>query len=122
MRSQQRFFDTRVAPVLKGGRNKVVVIISDGLRYEVAMSCGRGSDSRIDSTPTSITCSASCPATPSSAWSALLPQAATLQPDDKGFVHVDGEPSAGTENRAKLLEPVGGTAIQAETFLEHDQG
>ncbi|MCQ7044107.1 PglZ domain-containing protein, partial [Escherichia coli] len=33
---QAKFFDNHVAPVVKDGRTKAVVIISDGMRYEVA--------------------------------------------------------------------------------------
>ena len=33
---QAKFFDRHVAPVVKDGRTKAVVIISDGMRYEVA--------------------------------------------------------------------------------------
>lgn len=116
VRSQQRFFDTRVAPVLKGGRNKVVVVISDGLRYEVAdeLRTRIRQQDRFDAELDHML--GVLPSYTQLGMAALLPHA-SLQPDDKGFVHVDGQPSAGTENRAKLLEPVGGTAIQAENFL-----
>lgn len=118
VRSQRQFFDAHVAPIVQGGRNKIVVIVSDALRYEVAeeLRSRIRKEDRFDATLDHLL--GSLPSYTQLGMASLLPNT-ILEPDGgpKAYVLVDGAPSSGTENRAKILEPVPGTAIQAEPLL-----
>lgn len=116
---QSSFYAKHVAPVITGGRNKAVVIISDALRYEAAeelASLIRRED-RFDATTSAVL--SVLPSYTQLGMAALLPHT-TLghAAGSKALVNVDGLPSAGTINRSKLLEPVGGVAIQAEDLIK----
>lgn len=118
VRSQREFFDTHVASVIKGGRRKIVVIISDGMRYEVAeeLRSRIRKEDRFDATIDHLL--GSLPSYTQLGMASLLPNK-SLEPDggSKAYVLADGAPTTGTENRAKVLQAVGGTAIQAEPLL-----
>lgn len=116
---QSSFYAKHVAPVITSGRNKAVVIISDALRYEAAeelASLIRRED-RFDATTSAVL--SVLPSYTQLGMAALLPHT-TLghAAGSKALVNVDGLPSAGTINRSKLLEPVGGVAIQAEDLIK----
>ncbi|MDC4232433.1 BREX-1 system phosphatase PglZ type A [Actinomyces sp. B33] len=114
---QSLFYKEKVAPLISGGRNKAVVIISDALRYEIADEFA----SRIRSEDRfSAILSARFGALPSYTqlgMAALLPHE-TLELTPEGLpVLVDGKPSNGTANRDKILKTVDGCALQATDIL-----
>ncbi|MDR2895081.1 MAG: BREX-1 system phosphatase PglZ type A [Propionibacteriaceae bacterium] len=114
--AQTSFFREQVEPFLKRG-NKVVVIISDGLRYEIAdelRSRIRETD-RFNAELSAM--SSTFPSYTQLGMASLLPHKA-LAFDDGDKVLVDGAASDGTKNRAKILSGVGGTAIQAGDFMK----
>ena len=120
--SQASFFDHYVAPVIRGGRKKAVVVISDAMRYEVAEELHsriRGEnkfDAKIDAVLGVL------PSYTQLGMASLLPHK-TLAHSEKGDpVLVDGQRSDGTANRAKILATVDGTAIQAKDFLKMKPG
>ena len=114
---QAKFFDNHVAPVVKDGRTKVVVIISDGMRYEVGeelASLIRNED-RFDASLSAVL--GVLPTYTQLGMASLLPQS-TLQLDPKALpVLADGKPTNGTANRNKILQVVNGHAIAAADVL-----
>ena len=116
---QQDFFSDRVKPVLDRNK-KVVVIISDALRYEIGdelVSLIRRED-RYDAVLESRL--GVLPSYTQLGMAALLPhRELRFAADGAGNVLVDGQSCMGTGNRAKILQQqVGnGTALQAEALL-----
>jgi len=113
--AQQDFYRERVEPFRKRG-NKVVVIISDGMRYEVADELGSRirEEDKFDADLTAMV--STFPSYTQLGMAALLPHQ-TLAFDDGDKVLVDGSPSDGTKNRGKILAAVGGKAIQETEFM-----
>ena len=114
---QAKFYDHHVAPVVKDGRTKVVVIISDGMRYEVAeelASMIRG-ENRFDASLSAVL--GSLPSYTQLGMASLLPQS-SLELDPVGLpVLADGKLTNGTANRDKILQSVNGHAITAAQVL-----
>lgn len=116
--SQSSFYDHYIAPLVRGGRKKAVVIISDAMRYEVAeelTSKIRGEnkyDAKIEAMLGVL------PSYTQLGMAALLPHNTLAHSQGGDPVLVDGQPSNGTVNRSKILATVGGTAIQATDFLK----
>ncbi|MGV0422719.1 BREX-1 system phosphatase PglZ type A [Corynebacterium sanguinis] len=114
---QAKFFDHHVAPVVRDGRTKVVVIISDGMRYEVAeelASMIRG-ENRFDASLSAVL--GSLPSYTQLGMASLLPQS-SLELDPVGLpVLADGKLTNGTANRDKILQSVNGHAITAAQVL-----
>lgn len=114
---QAKFFDRHVAPVVKDGRTKVVVIISDGMRYEVAeeLASTIRSKNRFDASLSAVL--GSLPSYTQLGMASLLPQS-SLELDPEGLpVLADGKPTNGTANRDKILKSVKGHAITAAQVL-----
>jgi len=110
---QAKFFDRHVAPIVKGGRTKAVVIVSDGMRYEVAEQLASmiRSEDRYDATLSAVL--GSLPSYTQLGMASLLPQS-ILALDPAGMpVFADGQPTNGTANRDKILQAVQGHAISA---------
>ncbi len=114
---QAKFFDLYVAPVVKDGRTKAVVIISDGMRYEIAeelASLIRG-ENRFDASISAVL--GSLPSYTQLGMASLLPQS-SLELDPNALpVLADGMPTNGTANRDKILQAVKGHAISAAEVL-----
>lgn len=114
---QAKFFDRHVAPVVKDGRTKAVVIISDGMRYEIAeelASLIRG-ENRFDASLSAVL--GSLPSYTQLGMASLLPQS-SLELDPNALpVLADGKPTNGTANRDKVLQAVQGHAITAAEVL-----
>ncbi len=114
---QAKFFDRHVAPVVKDGRTKVVVIISDGMRYEVAEELASmiRSEDRFDASLSAVL--GSLPTFTQLGMASLLPQS-SLELDPGGLpVLADGKPTNGTANRDKILQAVKGHAVTAAEVL-----
>lgn len=116
--SQSSFYDHYIAPQVRGGRKKAVVVISDALRYEVAdelTSKIRGEnkyDAKIEAMLGVL------PSYTQLGMASLLPHKTLAHSENGDPVLVDGQPSNGTANRSKILSSVGGTAIQATELLK----
>jgi uncharacterized protein (TIGR02687 family) len=111
------FFDRHVAPVVKDGRTKAVVIISDGMRYEVAEELASliRSEDRFDASLSAML--GSLPSYTQLGMAALLPQSSLELDPDALPVLADGKPTNGTANRDKILQAVKGHAITAAEVL-----
>jgi hypothetical protein len=121
---QRRFFEHWVEPFLFNHK-KVYVIISDGLRYEIAeelLSIIRREDRYEGLLEPMLS---TLPSYTQLGMAALLPnQIITLAENDSGAVNVDGINSQGTANRDKILKQAvetihhsHATALRAEDVL-----
>ena len=116
-RSQAAFYTDYVAPLVSDGRRKAVVIISDGMRYEVADELGARirRENKFEAELSAVL--GVLPSYTQLGMASLLPHS-TLELSPAGMpVYADGKPTHGTANRAKVLESVDGSAIQAEELL-----
>lgn len=118
---QASFFTRHVGPVVRGGRNKLCVVISDAMRYEVGdeLAARIRKEDRYEADLGAFI--STLPSYTQLGMAALLPnKTLEVKPADPNasFALVDGQPSWGTANRAKILAEVGGTAIKAESFLK----
>ena len=117
LRPQTAFYAEHVAPLIRDGRKKAVVIISDALRYEVAEELGTRIrqedrfDARLDAVLGVL------PSYTQLGMAALLPNKTIGHSKGGDPVLVDGRRSDGTANRSKVLGAVDGKAIQAEDLL-----
>jgi len=114
LRPQTAFYAEYVAPIIRDGRKKAVVVISDALRYEVADELGARirQEDRFDAVLDAVL--GVLPGYTQLGMAALLPHGMIGHSKDGDPVLVDGQRSDGTANRCKVLAAVGGTAIQAE--------
>lgn len=114
---QSKFFDRHVAPVVKDGRTKAVVIISDGMRYEIAEELASlvRSENRFEASLSAVL--GSLPSYTQLGMASLLPQS-SLELDPSALpVLADGKPTNGTANRDKILQAVNGHALTAADVL-----
>lgn len=114
---QAEFFKRHVAPIVKDGRTKAVVIISDGMRYEVAdeLASRIRSEDRFEASLSAVL--GSLPSYTQLGMAALLPNS-NLELSPEGLpVLADGKPTNGTANRDKILQAVGGHAMTAADVL-----
>lgn len=116
LRSQTAFYSRYVEPLVRDGDKKAVVIISDALRFEVADELGsliRQVD-RLDASLDAVL--GVLPSYTQLGMAALLPHATLKHSADAKTVLADDQPTNNTTFRSKILEAVGGAAIQAEDF------
>ena len=122
---QKEFFNRRVQPFLNK-ENKVCVIISDALRYEVGdelLNLIRKEDRFDASLEPALSM---LPSYTQLGMAALLPNKELKLTDaETGTVEVDGQNSQGLANRTKILNKATnerGTAIRAEDLRHLDKG
>ena len=117
MHLQTSFYRDRVEPVVRSGKKKAVVIISDALRFEVAEELGTRirKEDRFDATLDAML--GVLPSYTQLGMAALLPHDTLAHSSNGDPVLVDGRRSDGTTNRNRILEAVDGHAIQAEAVL-----
>ena len=113
--SQRSFYRDYIEQLLREDK-KAVVIISDALRYEIAEELGSRirQEDRFDAELTAVL--GVLPSYTQLGMAALLPHRTLKHSADGKIVLADDQPTNGTAARAKILESVGGTAIQAEDF------
>ena len=120
LRSQRLFFEHYIQRLLSDEK-KAVVIVSDALRYEVAdelrsrIRCEDRFDAELEPALGVL------PSYTQLGMAALLPHSVLTHSADGKTVLADGEPTNGTANRARVLQSVSGTAIQAEDFRALNQ-
>ena len=115
LRSQRSFYGDYVEQLVRDDK-KAVVIISDALRYEVAEELGSRirQEDRFDADLEAVL--GVLPSYTQLGMAALLPHRTLKHSADGKTVLADDQPTNGTAFRKKILEGVGGTAIQAEDF------
>lgn len=115
MRSQRSFYGDYVEQLVRDDK-KAVVIISDALRYEVAEELGSRirQEDRFDADLEAVL--GVLPSYTQLGMAALLPHRTLKHSADGKIVLADDQPTNGTAFRKKILETVGGTAIQTEDF------
>ena len=115
LRSQKTFYRDYVEHLVREDK-KAVVIISDAMRYEVGEELGLRirQEDRFDASVDAVL--GVLPSYTQLGMAALLPHTNLKYSPDANVVLADGQPTNGTANRKKVLEGVGGTAIQAEDF------
>ena len=114
--NQYQFFKKHVSPLLNATpKRRVVVIISDALRYEAAVElCDRINHKRY-SEATLTSQLGVVPSYTTLGMAALLPhQRLEYKPSVSDDVFVDGLSSKGTASRNKILSAHGGLAVTAE--------
>jgi uncharacterized protein (TIGR02687 family) len=116
LRSQTAFYARYVEPLVRDGDKKAVVIISDAMRYEVADELGSliRQEDRFDASLEAVL--GVLPSYTQLGMAALLPHSTLKHSADARTVLVDDRPTNNTTFRGKILEAVGGSAIQAEDF------
>ena len=114
--SQTEFYVRYVEPLVRDGDKKAVVIISDAMRYEVADELGSliRQEDRFDATLEAVL--GVLPSYTQLGMAALLPHSTLKHSADAKTVLADDQPTYNTTLRSKILEAVGGSAIQAEDF------
>ncbi|MCS7484803.1 BREX-1 system phosphatase PglZ type A [Umezawaea endophytica] len=116
LRSQADFYSRFVEPLVRDGDKKAVVIISDAMRYEVADELGSliRQEDRFDANLEAVL--GVVPSYTQLGMAALLPHSTLRHSVDAKTVLADDQPTNNTAFRSKILEGVGGSAIQAEDF------
>jgi uncharacterized protein (TIGR02687 family) len=116
LRSQTAFYSRYVEPLVRDGDKKAVIIISDSLRYEVADELGSlvRQEDRFDANLEAVL--GVLPSYTQLGMAALLPHSSLKHSADAKTVLADNQPTNSTAFRSKILEGVGGSAIQAEDF------
>ena len=115
IRSQRSFYGDHLDKLVRGDK-KAVVIISDALRYEIADELGSRirHEDRFDAYLEPML--GVLPSYTQLGMAALLPHRTLKHSADARTVLADELPTHNTALRAKVLEAVGGAAIQAEDF------
>jgi uncharacterized protein (TIGR02687 family) len=116
------FFVEQVRRPWLDKKAKIVVVVSDALRYEVAEELGRRirQEDRFEAGLSAML--SVFPSYTQLGMAALLPHdTLAFAEGEKSLVEIDGGPSDGTARRAKILEMSGGTAVQASAFLSMSQ-
>ncbi|NYI47931.1 uncharacterized protein (TIGR02687 family) [Nocardioides aromaticivorans] len=115
LRSQRSFYGDYVEQLLREDK-KAVVIVSDALRYEVAdeLRSRIRQEDRFNADLAAVL--GVLPSYTQLGMAALLPHRILKHSTDGKTVLADGLPTNGVGPRSKVLETVGGSAIQAETF------
>ncbi|MCW4354168.1 BREX-1 system phosphatase PglZ type A [Hoyosella sp. YIM 151337] len=115
LRPQTAFYREYVDPLVRDGK-KAVVIVSDALRYEVAeeLRARIRQEDRFDASLDAML--GVLPSYTQLGMAALLPHRTLKHSPDAKTVLADDQPTNNTAFRSKILETVGGAAIQAEDF------
>jgi len=120
--NQREFYTHNVKQYVKNN-NKVAVLVSDALRFEIAEELARMVENEDRYTAKLTPMLGMLPSYTQLGMAALLPQE-QITIEENGTVHVDGQSIAGRDNRAKILNNAvedGATAIRSEDFLAMDR-
>lgn len=102
VRNQQSFYSSVIAPHIRKGE-RVFVIISDAMRYEVGVELGERLNAETIGDCNVSTLLGVVPSVTKLGMAALLPHN-KLDFDTSGRVTINGKDSSGLENRKKILE------------------
>ncbi len=104
VQSQQKFYSSIIAPHIREDE-RVFVIISDAMRYEVGVELAERLNSETIGVCEMQTMLGVVPSVTKLGMASLLPHR-NIDFDEGGRVWVDGKDSAGLENRKKIIESV----------------
>jgi uncharacterized protein (TIGR02687 family) len=119
---QSRFWENTVVEMLtrpsmkSAGLKRVFVIISDGLRFEVADELGQQLRGKYRFTADLSSQMSVLPSITPLGMAALLPHQ-KIEARDNGEIWADGKPTGGLDNRRAILAEHGGVAVHAEDFM-----
>ncbi|MCB2290860.1 BREX-1 system phosphatase PglZ type A [Clostridium sp. CS001] len=99
--NQREFYSTYVNPLLSNG-DRVFVIISDALRYEVGAEIAERLNEQVINSTSIYSMLSTVPSITKLGMASLLPHDSISIKDD-GRVFVDGNDSSGVQNRSKIL-------------------
>ncbi|MFC7581722.1 BREX-1 system phosphatase PglZ type A [Schaalia naturae] len=115
---QREFFRERVVRGFLDHGQKVVVIVSDALRYEVGQELAEHIRRENNYTADIAPMLAAFPSYTQLGMAALLPHGElAFDPAGTGLVTSDGAATSGTDNRTRMLASVEGAAIQSTAFM-----
>lgn len=120
--NQYNFYASKVEPLLdSSNRRRVVVIISDALRYEAAVElCERINHKRYSEATLSSQLGV-VPSYTTLGMASLLPHKTLEYKNNTDDVLLDGLSTQGTEARSRILSVYGGFAVTAETVKNWDR-
>ncbi|MDW7730719.1 MAG: BREX-1 system phosphatase PglZ type A, partial [Bacillota bacterium] len=115
---QQRFFNDNIGNHLRN-EERVFVIVSDALRYEVGQELQTLLNNEIRGSATIASMQGVVPSTTKMGMATLLPHRA-ITINEQGEVYADGIHTHGTENRGKILTIASkdAVAVQFERLIE----
>jgi uncharacterized protein (TIGR02687 family) len=116
---QKNFFRTMIRPLVEGSRERIFVIISDALRFEIGSELAENFSQRLNAEVKLIPMQAALPTYTQMGMAALLPGKITDIAHD-GTLFVDGISTRGLNNRNKILqqhEP-DAIAMKMEEFIQ----
>lgn len=102
VQNQQKFYSSVIAPHIRKGE-RVFVIISDAMRYEVGMELAERLNSETIGVCEMKTMLGVVPSVTKLGMAALLPHR-NIDFDENGRVFLDGKDSTGLENRKNIIE------------------
>jgi uncharacterized protein (TIGR02687 family) len=102
IRNQHQFYSSFVAPKIRKGE-RVFVIVSDAMRYEIGLELSERLNSETMGICEMDTLLSGIPSVTKLGMASLLPHR-TLDFGENGKVLVDGKDSSGIENRKKIIE------------------
>lgn len=103
MLMQKDFYSQKIKPLMDKTSERVFVIISDALRYEIAKELEEELKKKINSDVDVIPALASIPTYTQLGMASLLPNN-EFSIDENGVVYIDGLSTMGTKNREKILK------------------
>jgi uncharacterized protein (TIGR02687 family) len=115
---QKDFYRTFISPVIEGTQERVFVIISDALRYEIADELNQDFQTHLNSETSLMPMQASLPSYTQLGMASLLPgKVSGIRAD--GTVEVNNHSTKGTANREKILQQAeaASSAYQLNTFM-----
>ncbi|PGR68855.1 BREX-1 system phosphatase PglZ type A [Bacillus cereus] len=115
---QKNFYRYMIRPLVEGSRERIFVIISDALRYEIGQELTNSFSQRLNTEVRLIPMQATLPTYTQLGMAALLPGKISDIASD-GTVYVDGISTKGLQNRNKILqsrEP-DSVALKMEEFI-----
>ncbi len=115
---QGMFYNKTVEPIARKG-NRILVVISDGLRYETAMELQNRLIAE-DRYTANLSAALGCmPSYTQLGMASLLPHDQITFEDNSDTVFIDGQSSQGTDNRTKILQKRNprSVAVSYEDFI-----
>ena len=115
---QKDFYRTLIRPLIEGTKERIFVIISDALRYEVGEELNEEFQLHLNSETSLIPMQASVPSYTQLGMASLLPGKVSGIKED-GTVEVNGHTTRGLTNREKILQQheIDSSAFQLTDFL-----
>lgn len=116
---QKNFFRVMIRPVLEGSRERIFVLISDALRFEVGKELSDSFSQRLNTEVRVLPMQASLPSYTQLGMASLLPGKITEITSD-GTVFVNEISTRGLKNRNKILQSIvpDSVALKLEEFIQ----